>query len=480
MSVVPKCDDPGCTDNAVRINSRCRFCKVNFCWAHFENEGTHPCLSDPSPETQRDGFEFEQEPEISEILRYLDVHAIKAEAEALFPGQICNYIGKPQIWQELPRLCGSNNYHIVLAFAEGGRWAMRIRLKQRKYLPDQALKMSIASEVATAKALEEAGCAVPATFERPNDSRLSRFLTYFYQEFVPLGDSTPFTLWTEPYTSHTKAFIRGFARWMIGLEQCHFPQMGSLTLTDSGEVTVGPFIERFTTISTPPYFIGPFDTAKECYLAIIDVRLQQTLNRQRYKPSRELLHYLVLLEVRALVQGCDELQEGPWFVRHNEEDTNCVRVTGKGTISGVIDWKWATLTSKGAAFAAPFCFPDDNYSEGSNALGMRELGLIEAYRELGRTDLGEFVRQGRKYHRLFDVLFRETVTLTTLNAMRRAFLGLPDGKAGLPQTLKEWIHVAKGRYGPEDENLEIMLARSDEFTKNSKDSGKSSEHWGLR
>ncbi|UOH85027.1 hypothetical protein LQV05_001844 [Cryptococcus neoformans] len=445
MSVVPKCDETGCTDSAIRVNSRCRFCKLSFCWSHFENETSHPCLTASHPETNRDGFEFEKDPEVSEILRHLDVHAIKHEVESIFPGHICNYVGKPQIWQELPRLCGNYNYHIVLGFADGQRWAMRIRLKQKKYLPPQALTASLKSEIATARALEDAGCAVPRTWERPKDSRLSESLTYFYQEFVPQGDCTIYTLWTEPFNQQTKIFIRNYAKFMIGLEKVRFNQMGSLTLTEDGDVTVGPFIEKRTTIDTPPYFLGPFLTAKEAYLAIID-------------------RTVTLL--------------GP-IGGTGIDDTNCIRVTSGGAITGIIDWKWATLTSKGGAYAAPFCFPDDKYSEGLNALGVRELALIEAYRDLGRPELADLVRTGRKYHRLFDVLFRECVTLTTLNALRRAFLGLPDGKQGLPQTLKEWIQVAKQNYST-DEHLETMLERSEEFVKNSNQSAMYSEHWGLK
>ncbi|WVO17988.1 hypothetical protein L204_105686 [Cryptococcus depauperatus] len=479
MPVVPKCDETGCTDDALRVNSRCHFCKLNFCWNHFENEQSHPCLTASHPETNRDGFEFDKEPEASEILRHLDIHAIKKEVESIYPGHVCSYVGKPQIWQELPRLCGNYNYHIVLGWADGQRWTMRIRLKQHKYLPDEALAMSVNSEIATARALEDAGCAVPRTRERPKDSQLSKLITYFYQELVPLGDCTVYTLWRETFTHQTKAFIRNYAKFMISLERVSFDKMGSLTLTEDGKITVGPFIERRTTIGVHPYFLGPFDSAKECYLAIIDVRLQQTLQRTRYKPSRELLHYLVLLELRALISNCHELDQGPYYIRHNEDDTNHVRVTNGSAITGVIDWKWATLAPKGVAFAAPFCFPDENYAEGYNALGVREVTLIEAYRDLGRSDLADHVRNGRKYHRLFDVLFREYVTLTTLNALRRAFLGLPDGRQGLPQTLKEWIQEAKTNYA-EDQNLAIMLQRSDEFSKNSKQNTSNSEHWGLQ
>lgn len=64
MSVVPKCDETGCTENAIRVNSRCRFCKLNFCWSHSENETSHPCLTASHPETNRDGFEFEKDPEV--------------------------------------------------------------------------------------------------------------------------------------------------------------------------------------------------------------------------------------------------------------------------------------------------------------------------------------------------------------------------------------------------------------------------------
>lgn len=64
------------------------------------------------------------------------------------------------------------------------------------------------------------------------------------------------------------------------------------------------------------------------------------LNRFCYKFLRELLYYLVLLEVWLLVSNCVELDKGLWYVCYNEDDINCIWVISGGVIIGIIDWKW--------------------------------------------------------------------------------------------------------------------------------------------
>jgi hypothetical protein len=107
------------------------------------------------------------------------------------------------------------------------------------------------------------------------------------------------------------------------------------------------------------------------------------------------------------------------------------------------------ITSKGDAFAAPFGFPDAYaFENGDLSLSEYELALSNAYSSLGRPDLAECVKRGKKYQYLFMLLYGESTTIAMLNGMRRAFLGQDSTIVEEPGTMEEWVEAARDQYGP--------------------------------
>lgn len=107
-------------------------------------------------------------------------------------------------------------------------------------------------------------------------------------------------------------------------------------------------------------------------------------------------------------------------------------------------------TAKADAFAAPSIFVDfQKYSGGSNDLGPYEAVLAQAYEDLGRPDLAAYVRNGKKFQRLYDKLDGGFCDFPDLNATRRAFLDLPD-HIPQPSHMDEWVVEATARHRADD------------------------------
>lgn len=97
------------------------------------------------------------------------------------------------------------------------------------------------------------------------------------------------------------------------------------------------------------------------------------------------------------------------------------------------------------------------FFQGSNELGIREKTLIEAYESLGRPDLADCIRHGKKYQRLQLLRFGHGgASWQQMVATRRAFLGLPDDAPGMPATEEEWRAMVIGKH-PDDEDLHRLV-----------------------
>ena len=92
------------------------------------------------------------------------------------------------------------------------------------------------------------------------------------------------------------------------------------------------------------------------------------------------------------------------------------------------------MTAKQEAFAAPLVFIDDRaLFMGDNALTSTEVALARAYDDLGRSDLGDCVRGGKKYQRLlFSVGF--DINWKAFKGLRELFDGLHYSQ----ETEDEW------------------------------------------
>ena len=113
----------------------------------------------------------------------------------------------------------------------------------------------------------------------------------------------------------------------------------------------------------------------------------------------------------------------------------------------------AVVTSKVAAFSAPLGFKyDDAYYEGSNELSWKEKALASAYDELGRSDLGDCVRQSKKYQRL-----QEQVGYTMGWTELSSFVQAVTGKLPVETSEEDWLKEARLKFGS-DEGLMALLA----------------------
>ncbi|OCF58143.1 hypothetical protein L486_04173 [Kwoniella mangroviensis CBS 10435] len=444
-----KCVIEDCSEYALFGADRCPICCGAYCYDHVDDPSNHICHTNP-PSDYLFPYKSVVEDEIAEILEVLNFDAIVAEVEALRPGHRCIHVDRPENASHMEKLTGAYNFHLIIEYDDGLKWVMRIRRKQTSLQPEGALMMSHESEIATLKALYTAGIRVPRAYARPQDSKVSSHLLYFYQEFIE-GLPTSVVLFnpacTETLRLAGEALIRNYAAWMIDLEKVTFDKVGSLFLTDIGTIHVGPHVERDRTILLDhPYLIGPYDTAKERWIAAIECRMKLILDKKEVSPSNELHAYLVMLEMRELVKGCPEL----------DEEFKVDRDTGE--LNGIIDWDWASLTCKAEAYAAPEYFRLEHSKMYSSQPTTKERYLIQAYEDLGRCDLANFVRRGRKYHWLHNTIFWLQWDVKEMNAARRAFLALPDVIEGEPQTNEDWREIMLRKFDG-DAGLMVLKAQ---------------------
>ncbi|WWC99078.1 hypothetical protein V866_005972 [Kwoniella sp. B9012] len=456
-----QCAIPGCQAYALFGHPWCRICGESYCYDHVEDISTHICYTDP-PQEYIYPYKSVVEEEIAEILEVIDFEKVMEEVETLRPPHKCISIDKFDSPYHVNPLNGSFNFHLLIEFEDGMNWMMRIRRKQSRSQPEAAIEMCHRSEIATMKAMWDSGVKIPKRYERPKDSQVSSELIYFYQDFVEGGHTTLAFRMDGPvygYKPIAKAFMLSYAAWMISFEKTTFDKVGSLALDENGLVVVGPHIERDRTASLePPYFAGPFNTAKERWLSTIDWKMKSILDKKECPPSEELLRYLIMLEMKDLVSDCEELEKGPWYIRHYDLHGRQFKIDkDTGEMYALLDWEWSSLSCKGEAFTPPelFRLSPDRYE---NDLGDKEALLVDCYRELGRPDLADLVMGSRKYHWLQNIVLRSYDNLEALNGARNAFTSRLEGLDNQPQTLEEWTELMLKRYR-EDKVVKLLVAR---------------------
>ncbi|WVF66851.1 hypothetical protein IAT40_001593 [Kwoniella sp. CBS 6097] len=468
-----RCALPNCMYQALVDTQRCTQCRQYHCFEHVEPE-SHRCPV--IPRTIGSGtkppsgglLKLSWEPEVSQIMSMLDADLIKLEVETLRPGHTVSHVHLPDTVKSLALgWRGSCNFHIEIDFEDGSNWMMRIRRRVVHRMPDAPLKLNIESEVATKQVLQQAGVAVPRAYLPLRDSRLHHKLLYSYQEFIP-GQ-----LWTsmsdrkdeqDPLDTGSINHVRSLAEWFISMEKASFDKIGSPTFSsgdasNSSKIVIGPQIERRPAYVESPYYHGPFMTPKERWLSSIDTRLTLLRRREYCTIQREVSLYLALLEVKSLVQACEELDHpGPYYIKHDDDRSDHIKSREDGTVTYILDWEWAYTTNKEDAFCSPIGWVHKDFLNGKNdQLSSPEQALVQAYVDQGRLDLAECVRNGRKYHRLTGFMRDMTTNIQTLNATRRAFLGQPDDHPGQPNTREEWLALKKEEF-KDDEGLKRLLA----------------------
>jgi hypothetical protein len=113
---------------------------------------------------------------------------------------------------------------------------------------------------------------------------------------------------------------------------------------------------------------------------------------------------------------------------------------------------------KADAFIPPYSFNNGPYWDGSNVLCPYELALMDAYLQLGRPDMAEIVKNGKKFRRLNDFVFTDFPGFVQLDSLRRAFRGDPDANEG-EVISEESVRATLLEKYKADEGLRFVVAR---------------------
>ncbi|ODN72896.1 hypothetical protein L202_08319 [Cryptococcus amylolentus CBS 6039] len=170
--------------------------------------------------------------------------------------------------------------------------------------------------------------------------------------------------------------------------------------------TLGPITSMGTFMRPePPYFLGPFKTLKERYVAHIDQALFH-IRSTSFFMLYPIQVYLWLLELLDMIAECEVLarEEEEIYIRHADDWFRQSMRDSEGHLTGCLDWE-AYATTKAEAFSSLLHLHlKEAWDEGDNALNSGELLMIGCFGKLGRSDLGECIRNGRLYARLEEAL----------------------------------------------------------------------------
>ena len=140
----------------------------------------------------------------------------------------------------------------------------------------------------------------------------------------------------------TKTNIYNVAKWYIALERVAFPACGSPAFDEEGQIVVGPSITRAPLLDTPPYYLGPFNSARERYIAHFEGVMELIRQDQWNRGEGWVRAYLEHLEAKTLVEEDEDVMAdtGPYYLSHGEPKGDQIMVNEDGDITGVIDWEW--------------------------------------------------------------------------------------------------------------------------------------------
>jgi hypothetical protein len=175
---------------------------------------------------------------------------------------------------------------------------------------------------------------------------------------------------------------------------------GKTTEVDTIDIEVGPFAQ-VPCFTNPQHALGPFETLQEAYEALIRQQMATLASKEiKDLPVDNYLSFLWRLKhLPDLVAG-SESRNGPFYLKHYDDKGDHILVDEDHNITGIIDWEFASFEAKELAFSSPcMMWPVREFYRGSNVLGDEEQRFAAVFDGLGRGDMGDIVRRGRRWQR---------------------------------------------------------------------------------
>ncbi|BEI86949.1 hypothetical protein CcaverHIS002_0702950 [Cutaneotrichosporon cavernicola] len=358
---------------------------------------------------------------------------------------------------------GMFNMHFPITFQDGVKWLGR--LHNAKGMLGNSEDKVRAGEVAVIKTLRDIAPEFVPNIHLPPGQTVHK-LQFFFNE---RSEGRRYELW--PAMAAETGFqqvVKDIAQFMVKMSTREFSGVGSLKFDMEQNIVVGPLIAKQFKL-TELANLEVYRTSAECYLARIDNLLRLIREKalgwasswSKDDMSTPVWRYILLLEVRDFVHGCEDMnREQPTYIRHKDDHVGQFLVNDSGRLDDIIDWEFSAVVPFAEAFTAPDALSIDLPRPGmriqftdANVLTPLELQLQEELRALGREDMALAVGDTRKFQRLDWVMFGYDFRYEFAVGLRRALY--PDAK--VPSSKEEWIEEGMAKYG-HDEQLEQLAA----------------------
>lgn len=196
----------------------------------------------------------------------------------------------------------------------------------------------------------------------------------------------------------------------LELEKHPFDLSGSILAEDTPDTSVPKFrVGAFSQqqwFESPEKSLGPFASLEKSYTAII--QRQQEAIASREIASLPIDNYLAMEWRRTHISeivSSSVSSTGPFYLKHFDDKGDHIMVDEEYTITGMIDWEWASTEAKELAFSSPcMMWPVGPFYDGENALSEDEVEFAKIFKERGRDDLSKIVRFGRRWQRFLFFL----------------------------------------------------------------------------
>ncbi len=403
------------------------------------------------------------------LLAKINVKALEDAASRARAGVPCriplaaNKVDLASQTERVSRQCGGQNCHLDIEFVDGVTWLARIRLDD-PLLPPPAVQAQIfLSEVGTLQFLANTAVPAPQVYAYELESPENAVGTsYVLMEKLP---GKPLDWGGAPAEGRARV-LEQLADLYLELEKHSIPLTGSLTPTsrDAGtsqDVKVGGFAQ-LPCFETPDRTLGPFKTLEESYSAII--RQQQEMLAKHEVSGLPVDNYLAFLwRLQALPELVADSASctGPFYLKHYDDKGDHILVDEEYSITGVIDWEFASAEGKELAFSSPcMMWPVGKFYDGSNVLAVDEERFAAVFEKRGRADMAAIVRGGRRWQRYLFFLGGGipgdmTEFEPLFQGLRKIFLGEKEQES--VSEYQEWKQKALAKFAKGDAKLQALI-----------------------
>lgn len=343
-------------------------------------------------------------------------------------------------------------------FEDGVSWLARIRLDD-PLLPPKPIQTYITlCEVATLKFLERTEVPAPKVFHYAMESTENQagvmFVLMEKLEGKPLD-------WNKATATQRTKVMKQLADTFMELAKHPFESSGSLCHTDARKSTVGAFAQ-VSLFESPGTSLGPFDTVNTSLTEMIQLQMKLISNGELSSLAVDnyLSHCWRLENIPGIPSSSDD---GCFYLKHFEDKGDHILIDNDYNITGIIDWEFASTEPKGLAFSSPcMLWPVTDFYGGNNDLAPEELEFAAILEQLGRKDLAETVRTGRRMQRL--TFFNGGGVATDQDEFVALFQGLRAAMAeegeGRPGSYQSWRAEALEKYADDVALQELLQRRS--------------------